>query len=125
VLAMVVTVSENQNLRSALRKILLVPLSAGATPAVRQLDPDPRISGAPIFIENGHVLLYSITENGVDNLWYQPIHGTGHQITNFSSEQIRHYELLPDGDNLLLVRQRRHSDVVILRDTGAAPRQAL
>jgi hypothetical protein len=30
---------------------------------------------------------YPVGENGVDNLWYQPLDGSkGHQMTNFSSE---------------------------------------
>jgi eukaryotic-like serine/threonine-protein kinase len=122
-LAMVVAESERQNERSAHQKIALVPLSAGASPSARMLDSDPRISGPPIFIENGKALVYSITENGVDNLWSQPIHGgLGHRITSFSSEQIEHYELLPDGKKLLLTRGHRHSNVVILREAGAATR---
>jgi Tol biopolymer transport system component len=120
-LAMVVTESERQSQQSAHQKIALVPLRAGASPAVSLLDPDPRISGPPIFAENGKALLYSITENGVDNVWSQPIHGgPGHQITSFSSQQIGHYEFLPDGKNLFLTRQQRHSDVVILRESLAA-----
>jgi len=123
-LAMVmVKQSEHQSQKGARRKIALAPLDAAAHLPLRLLDPDPRISGRPIFIENGNILLYSITESGVDNLWAQPIRsGLGHKTTNFTSEQIGYYELLPDGKNLLLTRQHRHSDIVILRDAGAAPR---
>jgi hypothetical protein len=100
-LAIVVTESERQAQKSGHQKIALVPLGAAA-PSASLLDPDPRISGPPIFVGNGKALLYSITENGVDNLWFQPIHGgAGHQITNFSSQQLGRYELLPDGKNLL------------------------
>jgi Tol biopolymer transport system component len=120
-LAMVVTESGSQAQKSGLQKIALVPLGAAASPSASLLDPDPRISGPPIFVGNGKALLYSITENGVDNLWFQPIQGgAGHQITNFSSQQLGHYELLPDGKNLFLTREQRHSDVVILRDAAAS-----
>jgi eukaryotic-like serine/threonine-protein kinase len=123
-LAMVmVKQSEYQSQKGARRKIALAPLDGAAHLPLRLLDPDPRISGRAIFIENGNALLYSITENGVDNLWAQPIRsGLGHQTTKFTSEQIGYYELLPDGKNLLLTRQHRHSDIVILRDAGSAPR---
>jgi eukaryotic-like serine/threonine-protein kinase len=122
-LAMVVTESERQGQKSGLQKIALVPLGAAASPSASLLDPDPRISGPPIFVGNGKALLYSITDNGVDNLWFQPIRGgAGHQITNFSSQQLGHYELLPDGKNLFLTREQRHSDVVILREASAAQR---
>jgi Tol biopolymer transport system component len=121
-LVMVVAEPERQG-QGAHQKIALVPLGAGSSPSARMLDPDPRISGPPILIENGKTLLYSITENGVDNLWSQPIHGgLGQQITSFSSEQIEHYELLPDGKKLLLTRGHRRSDVVILREAKATTR---
>jgi DNA-binding winged helix-turn-helix (wHTH) protein/Tol biopolymer transport system component len=122
-LAMVVTESERVAQKSAQQKIALIPLGAAAGPSASLLDPDPRISGPPIFAGNGKALLYSITENGVDNLWFQPIQGgPGHQITNFSSQQLGHYELLPDGKNLFLMREQRHSDVVILREVAAPQR---
>ena len=123
VLSMVVTDSEHQNQQSAHRKIALVPLDGGANPSPRLLDPDPRISGRAIFIDNGNVVLYSISEKGVDNLWAQTIQGgLGHQVTNFTSEQIGSYELLPDGKNIMLVREQKHSDVVVLRDSEANQR---
>jgi hypothetical protein len=122
-LAMVVTELEREAQKSAHQKIALIPLGAAAGPSASLLDPDPRISGPPIFVGNGKALLYSITQNGVDNLWFQPIQGgAGHQVTNFSSQQIGHYELLPDGKNLFLTREQRHSDVVILREVAAPQR---
>ena len=122
-LAMVVTESESQAQKSGRQKIVLVPLGTVASSSPGLLDPDPRISGPPIFVANGKALLYSITENGVDNMWFQPIQGgPGHQITNFSSQQLGHYELLPDGKNLFLTREQRHSDVVILREAAATQR---
>jgi eukaryotic-like serine/threonine-protein kinase len=118
VLAMVVTQSEHQNQQGARRKIELLPLAPSADLSPRLLDPDPRISGRAILIDNGNTLLYAITKNGVGNLWAQSIRGgPGHQITNFTSEQIGHYELLPDGKTILLTREQKHSDVVVLRDS--------
>ena len=46
----------------------------------------------------------------------------GHQVTNFSFQQLGHYELLPDGKNLFLTREQRHSDAVIVRDAAATQR---
>jgi hypothetical protein len=65
---MVVAESEHQGVKSAHQKIVLIPLSAGTSTSTRTVDPDQRISGPPIFIDNGKALLYSITENGADNL---------------------------------------------------------
>jgi eukaryotic-like serine/threonine-protein kinase len=122
-LAIVVTESERQAQKSGHQKIALVPLGAAASPSASLLDPDPRISGPPIFVGNGKALLYSITENGVDNLWFQPIHGGPDTRSQISPpKQLGRYELLPDGKNLFLTREQRHSDVVILREAAAAQR---
>ena len=59
----------------------------------------------------------AISENGVSNLWAQPIEGgLGHQITNFSSESIGYYQVSRDGKSLLLLRRQIESDIVLLRD---------
>jgi hypothetical protein len=60
-----------------------------------------------------------VTENGVGNLWAQPIKGgAGRQITNFSSELIGYYQLSRDGKSLFLHRRHIDSDIVLLRDTS-------
>jgi Tol biopolymer transport system component len=101
------------------QKIALIPLNSGASAAVRLIIPDPRLSQAPIFSQDGKALLYSIAQSGIDNIWSQPLDGgTGHQITNFSSDEISFYELTPDGKNLVLHRRRLSSDVVLLQDTS-------
>ena len=93
----------------------------GAGPRdVRYVDPDPRISGRAIFIDNGSTLLYAITEKGVANLWTQPLNGRpGHQITNFALGQIASYDVTPDAKSLFVARYQVASDIVLLRDTTA------
>ena len=104
-------------------KIALVPLDAGPQPAVRLVDPDPRISGAAAFLPDGKAAVYSVRENGVDNLWLQPFDGSqGRQITNFQSDQIQNFQFSPDGSVLGVFRQHTESDVVLLHDTGASSR---
>jgi hypothetical protein len=67
--------------------------------------------------------VYPIRENGVDNLWLQPLDGSrGHQITNFQSDVIRLFEFSPDGKTVGVFRQHTESDVVLLHDTGGLPR---
>jgi serine/threonine protein kinase len=119
-LAVVATLSQKEHPAEPKHKIALIPLKAGANPTVRLVDPDPRISDHAIFAHDGNTLLYAITENGVGNLWAQPIKGgLGHQITNFSSELIGYYQLSRDGKSLLLHRRHIESDIVLLRDTAA------
>jgi serine/threonine protein kinase len=65
----------------------------------------------------GKAIVYRITENGVDNLWAQPLDGSpGHQLTHFTSELITDFHWSPDGKTLAIVRQHDVSDVVLLRE---------
>ena len=119
-LAVVVTQLQREHHTEAQHKIALIPLNSGANPTVRLVDSDPRISDHAIFAQDGNSLIYAITENGVGNLWAQPIMGgLGHQITNFSSELIGYYQLSRDGKNILVHRRHIDSDIVLLRDTAA------
>jgi eukaryotic-like serine/threonine-protein kinase len=103
-------------------KIELVPLDAGPKPLVQLLDPNPRISGFPDFMPDGSALVYPIVDNGVDNLWLQPLDGSrGHQITNFQSDGIQNFQFSPNGKTLGVLRNHTESDVVLLHDTGASP----
>ena len=104
-------------------KIVLVPLDTGPKPAVRLLDPDPRITHNPAFTPAGDAIVYPIREKGVDNLWLQPLDGSrGRQITNFQSDVIREFEFSPDGKTLGVFREHTESDVVLLHDTSGPGR---
>jgi Tol biopolymer transport system component len=62
-------------------------------------------------------VVYVINENGVDNLWVQPLAGSpGHQLTHFSSELITDFHWSPDGKHLAVVREQDVSDVVLLSE---------
>jgi Tol biopolymer transport system component len=62
-------------------------------------------------------LVYVSTENGVSNLWSQPIAGgQPKQITHFTSELIDDFSLSRDGKQLLLDRGTVDADVVLIRD---------
>ena len=74
--------------------------------------------GLPQFAPDGKAVVYPVRENGVDNLWYQPLDGSkGHQMTNFSSEQIAGFAWSADGKTLGVLRQQTESDVVLLRQS--------
>src|SRR5580704_9118509 len=103
-------------------KIALVPLDAGPNPPVQLLDPDPRVAWNPQFTPDGRALVYSIRQNGVDNLWLQPVDGSqGRQITAFETDLIRASRFSPDGKSLGIFREHDESDVVLLHDASGSP----
>jgi len=101
------------------RQTALVSLDEnGVGSATRFLDADPRISDHPEFTPDGKAVIYAIKENGVENLWLQPLDAApGRQITNFTTDVFRSYRYSPDGKTLGVLRSHRDSDVVLLRDT--------
>lgn len=103
-------------------KFALVDLDSGPQPGVRSLNPDPRGSGEPQFTPDSKALMYPINENGVDNLWLQPLDGSpGRQITSFTSGTIRESRFSPDGKTLGIFRSHIDSDIVLLHDNAASP----
>jgi eukaryotic-like serine/threonine-protein kinase len=90
------------------------------------LKPDSRIvfyNAPPRFTPDNLGLVYPIQgEKNEQNLWLQPLDGKpGRQLTHFTSEQIYGFGWSPDGKKLLIGRGHIESDVVLIRDTGAAP----
>jgi Tol biopolymer transport system component len=104
-------------------RIAVVTLDAGPQSPTRFLEPDPRVAEAPQFSPGGEAVVYPIRENGVDNLWLQPLDGSrGRQITNFKSDTIPTFRFSSDGKNIGVIRSHEESDVVLLHDAGAASR---
>jgi eukaryotic-like serine/threonine-protein kinase len=84
----------------------------------RILDTNPKISKGVQFTADGKSVAYPVKENGVDNVWIQPLDGSpGHQITHFRSEQIQSFHWSPDGKKLGILRGHADSDVVLLQES--------
>ncbi len=84
----------------------------------RFLDANPHISAGPQFTMDGKAVAHPIRENGVDNIWVQPLDGSpGHPITKFDSEQILSFHWSPDGKSLGVLRGHTDSDVVLLHES--------
>ena len=100
-------------------KIALLELSTKES-KTRLIDADERISSGGLnFTPDGKAIAYSIRENGVDNLWVQPLDGSaGRQITSFDSEQIFNFRWSPDGRSLCVLRGHTDSDVVLIRESS-------
>jgi len=101
-------------------KIAIVPLDAGPKPSVRLLDANAAVSDGPIFTPDGKAFVYPIVQNGVGNLWLQPLDGSiGHQITNFKTDTIASTQWSPDGKSIGILSRRTEADVVLLRESSA------
>jgi Tol biopolymer transport system component len=97
-------------------KVALLDLATLNKP--RLLDANPHISAGPQFTVDGKAVAYPVRENGVDNIWIQPLDGSpGHRITNFDSEQILSFHWSPAGKNLGILRGHTDSDVVLLQES--------
>ena len=69
------------------------------------------------FARDGKAVVYPTRDNGVDNLWLQPLDGSkGKQITDFASEHIYDFHWSFDGKQLAMVRGHTDADVVLIRD---------
>jgi serine/threonine protein kinase len=85
--------------------------------AARVVDFERSRSGLVRFTRDGKAVVYPIRENGIDNLWLQPLDGSkGKAITNFNAERIYDFHWSFDGKQLAMVRGHNDSDVVLIRD---------
>ena len=98
-------------------KIALLNLESST--ALRMLDVSGQWGEWDVqFTPDGKAVAHIIRENGVDNIWVQPLDGSvGHRITNFTSEQISSFHWSPDGKKLGILRGHSDSDVVLLQES--------
>jgi Tol biopolymer transport system component len=85
-------------------------------------DIDMRASDPMSFSPDGKSIVYTVRENGTDNLWEQPLSGGSafKQLTHFTSERIARFEFSADGSQIAIQRAHTESDAVLLRDEGKA-----
>ena len=66
---------------------------------------------------DGRAIYYIALNNGVSNIWRQPIDGSSPtQVTQFSTGHIFNFAYSPDGRQLALSRGSLDSDVVLIKD---------
>jgi eukaryotic-like serine/threonine-protein kinase len=118
ILAYMPSISDPQTMSNH-SKLALVDLAADGKVPPRLLDIDPRNTSSGIhFTPDGKAVAYGIEDKGVDNIWVEPLDGAkGHQITNFTSQQIGTFVWSPDGKRLAIVRSQSSADVILLRET--------
>jgi len=96
-------------------KLAVISSEPGAPP--KTVDFERYRFGVVRFSPDGKAVVYPTRENGVDNLWLQPLDGSkGHFITNFKSERIYDFHWSFDGKQLGMVRGHTDFDVVLMRD---------
>ncbi len=81
-------------------------------------DIDMRASDPISFSPDGKSIVYTVRENGVDNLWEQGLSGGSsyRQLTHFTSERIARFAFSADGSQIAIERAHTESDAVLLRD---------
>jgi len=95
-------------------RLAVVDTNSGQAKVV---DFDHQPFGLLRFSPDGKAVVYPARENGVDNLWFQPLDGSkGKQITDFTSEHIYDFHWSFDAKQLALVRGHTDADVVLIRD---------
>lgn len=101
-------------------KLVLINADAGPDAAPRILNNNPNRSGEPKFSRDGKSIAFPILENGVYNLWEQPLDGSpGHQLTHFTSpDYIAGFEWSPDGKKLAIQWVQSTAEIVLLHDSG-------
>jgi eukaryotic-like serine/threonine-protein kinase len=95
------------------QKLALVPTDSGQA---RLLEFERFTFGPVRFSRDGKGVVYPVRDNGVDNLWLQPLDGSkGKPITDFTAEHIYDFHWSFDGKQLALVRGHTDADVVLIR----------
>ena len=95
-------------------KVALLDFATGNL--TKTLDPHPRFDGSVWhWTKDGKALIYPAESNGAVNLWLFPVNGGPvRQLTHFTSDGIRWFDLSPDGGRLAMVRSTPMSDAVLL-----------
>jgi Tol biopolymer transport system component len=73
--------------------------------------------GGLAWAADGKSVIYVSVQDGIGNLWKQPIDGgPTQQVTNFTSDTIYWFALSPDGKRLVLSRGHATLDIVLIKD---------
>ncbi len=96
------------------QKVALIPFSGGEI--AKMFDANLQHTyGNLQWTSDGKAIYYIVFNNGVSNIWRQPIDGSAPvQVTNFTNDRIFNFAYSPDGLSLALSRGTFNSDVVLI-----------
>jgi serine/threonine protein kinase len=94
-------------------KIIVFPATGGQATHLFEAPGDAwRALG---WMPDGSAIVYIITQNGVSNLWQQPLNGgAATQLTSFTRHRLYDFAWSPDSKQLAVVRGRSNDDAMIL-----------
>jgi eukaryotic-like serine/threonine-protein kinase len=118
-----VEVSTDSATQVTSHRIALLNLTADSKSDAKFLPSRPDVFTNIAFTPDGKAVAYVIAENGIGNIWSQPLDGSaGHMLTSFTSDLVSSFRFSPDGKSLTVARAHVVSDVVLLRETSLASR---
>ena len=96
-------------------KIIVLPIAGGKPLKTLNL-PNARAQMLR-WTADSRSLIFVDKQNGAQNLWRQPLDGKPPtQITNFTEDQILHYDTLADDSQLILSRGGRRRDIAVIKN---------
>ncbi len=98
-------------------RIMVIPFEGGQP--VKTIDIPPTVYPwkEVRWAADGRALTYIDTRGGVSNIWRQPLAGGPlKQLTNFTTNQLHHFDSSRDGKQFALARGTVVSDVVLISD---------
>ena len=116
-----ISISVDAATQSNTTRVALVDVTSSSQASTKFLTPRPDIAATVAITPDGKSVAYTVVENGVGNIWLQPVDGSpGHRLTNFTADQIGTFQFSPDGKFVAVARAHTVADVVLLRDTHTA-----
>ncbi len=93
-------------------KLAIIPAEGGEPLMMFDVAPNHPVR----WTSGGRGLIYVVTNNGVSNVWMQPLDGgTPKQLTNFTSEEISGFDWSRD-DKLIVARFSLSRDIVLINN---------
>ena len=97
------------------QRVIFIDSEPGRHAGPVLLPPDDRIAGPVSFMLDGKAVIYPIRQNGVDNIWLEPLDGSvGRQVTEFASGQIAVARPSSNRKYLGVLRYMTEADVVLI-----------